>query len=144
MHAGTSKQSRNVEANKDKITPKRLLQRIPVAGLENLLRATTKNERRIWILVLIAALGATVYYLIPPIISFMAFRRVVEVTHKTTQDIPLPPFYVCINSAQNRSFFDTVINETIRKQMQNEPRVKSWIFRTQRIIIGRWREHWSG
>ena len=116
--------SPNCKTSKDKGTARTLLERIPIAGLHNLLYAGERKEKLLWSTVLIISAAITLHYFIPCIVNFTKFLKVVEVQHPSYPQLPFPTIHVCGTGAINGTYLNQAFKNCM-PHFKNDSRIQS-------------------
>lgn len=73
------------------------LERIPIAGLHNLLYAEEKWEWYLWLVTLFLASIVTIRYIVPAFTQYLEFDTALEIRHVSDPNVPFPNVHVCMS-----------------------------------------------
>lgn len=109
------------EPTNKKPVPRTYLERIPIAGLHNLLYAEQKWEWYLWIVTLLLAGAVTVRYLVPAFTQYLEYDTALEIRHVSDPDVPFPTVHVCMSDAANGTRVHELADH-IRPHLYNDSR----------------------
>lgn len=118
------------------------LQRIPVAGLEDLLKAKFDPEIWMWRVVLLLSIAVTIRYNVELTKTFLKYSTVEDFQLVVPEEAPFPFVYICAQHAINRTYATSAFPlELVKKVIQTKPHgAAATMLRTNEVSVEAFQE----